>query len=575
MATLLGFTPEANLAREVPPMDDVSGRRARNIVSYKEPDESEFERPGKRPRASAADEETSSRKSSRQTTKPSPFDALFCTDAKVPGAPEYTYSIGGAECGGSEAERVLRGVEIDETAINLTQQFSEGRRVVLYRGRHAVAAAVAEMHATGSILELPIVASARSHRQQGNGSILVALLSELAARELNASILVVSATPESKRFWLGQGLHAPGHCPPRIAAALRALAQTGARLGFFETTQMARQLEPCDKPGELIAAAFARAAATAPRGLLSSRAGETIGYEDLPAGTPSFVTDATGKRVPLDSSAEGRIVHVPPSRLQAFPREAAALRASAWGEAGWGLRCSVPISKGQVVLEVCGEMIDEATHEVRCTRWFTTLGVHHPWAHHLGPPLWPASVPASVPISVPHSVPPSASASVGLLRPPLACFGLLWLPTALCLPPLWPLPHGRLPLTTRPPVHATNGCAVAIEQALHVPTRGTSKKVRPQPAAHVPRPRCRCRDGGQTPSPTACWQASYLLHPPSLTHPLTYSLTQLTVGLMTGGPRAAAQQYASLLSPPRSSLSALSLALAVESFCGQPARLLG
>ena len=451
-------------------MDDVSGRRARNIVSYKEPDESEFERPGKRPRASAADEETSSRKSSRQTTKPSPFDALFCTDAKVPGAPEYTYSIGGAECGGSEAERVLRGVEIDETAINLTQQFSEGRRVVLYRGRHAVAAAVAEMHATGSILELPIVASARSHRQQGNGSILVALLSELAARELNASILVVSATPESKRFWLGQGLHAPGHCPPRIAAALRALAQTGARLGFFETTQMARQLEPCDKPGELIAAAFARAAATAPRGLLSSRAGETIGYEDLPAGTPSFVTDATGKRVPLDSSAEGRIVHVPPSRLQAFPREAAALRASAWGEAGWGLRCSVPISKGQVVLEVCGEMIDEATHEVRCTRWFTTLGSTTlgptTWVHLCGPLLCPLLCPFPCPILCLLRLRPPlacfglhwlASASFGLLRPPLACFGLLWLASAsfgLLRPPLAAhrsLPAPSLASTSWPP----------------------------------------------------------------------------------------------------------------------------
>ena len=52
---------------------------------------------------------------------------------------------------------------------------------------------------------------------------------------------------------------------------------------------------------------------------------------------------------------------VPASRLQAFSRAdggggpLGAAAAAPWGDPEWGVRCTVPIGKGQVVCEVLGE----------------------------------------------------------------------------------------------------------------------------------------------------------------------------------------------------------------------------
>ena len=80
-----------------------------------------------------------------------------------------------------EAERILREVEIDDDAINLRGQFQNCRRVLLSRGTRGLAAAVVELKAQEKVFEIPILASARNLRQQGFGSVLVALLFEMAA----------------------------------------------------------------------------------------------------------------------------------------------------------------------------------------------------------------------------------------------------------------------------------------------------------------------------------------------------------------------------------------------------------
>ena len=72
-------------------------------------------------------------------------------------------------------------MEIDDDAINLRGQFQNCRRVLLSRGTRGLAAAVVELKAQEKVFEIPILASARNLRQQGFGSVLVALLFEMAA----------------------------------------------------------------------------------------------------------------------------------------------------------------------------------------------------------------------------------------------------------------------------------------------------------------------------------------------------------------------------------------------------------
>ena len=56
-----------------------------------------------------------------------------------------------------------------------------------------MAAAVVEVHGDHAILEVPILAADRHSRQQGHGSLLVAILVELACR-LRLRLLIVSST---------------------------------------------------------------------------------------------------------------------------------------------------------------------------------------------------------------------------------------------------------------------------------------------------------------------------------------------------------------------------------------------
>jgi len=350
--------------------------RARANVSYVEPDEDEFLAPNKRAAPPQKDEDVSRKSSRVDPRKTSPLDVLACAERVVPGGPGLTYTVGGAEAGGIDAERVLREVEIDDAALNLTGQFLVCRRIVLFRSGRVVAAAVFELHATANVLEIPIFASSRAHRQQGNGSVLLALLVELAVRHLNAKVVVVSATNESRRFWLSMGLHVAAHCPPPVSAALRYLKAHGyVAMGFYSsTTQMAKALPPAvSEAGELVKMALQRAASKTTKsrdGLSAARVADVLGYTDLAAGTPSFVLErASGARVPLGYGAAGaRQSGVQPWRLQAFERTeggGAGVGVSGWGEPGWGVRCSTALEKGQVVVEVTGEWLNEEAHKSR------------------------------------------------------------------------------------------------------------------------------------------------------------------------------------------------------------------
>ena len=148
----------------------------------------------------------------RRTGKESPLDSLAGNGFDVPGAPGLCCSLGGEGTGGQEAERILREVEIDDDAIQLRGQFANCRRVLLAQGSRGLAAAVVELKAHEKVFEIPILASARNQRQQGHGSVLVALLFEMAA-SLGATMVVVSATMESRRFWMTQA------CRPALVEA--------------------------------------------------------------------------------------------------------------------------------------------------------------------------------------------------------------------------------------------------------------------------------------------------------------------------------------------------------------------
>jgi len=180
-----------------------SKRSNRTAVSYREMEEDDV---GVHYTWKMESEESSApQRRKRNTAKASPLDALSGASQPVPGSDHFTFSLGGAETGGPEAERVLREVEIDDDAISLRAQFARGRKVVLYAPNgKAVAAAVVEMHPSDAIFEVPILASARAHRQQGYGSVLVALLRELAI-QLRCGMFVISATDESRQFWMRQG----------------------------------------------------------------------------------------------------------------------------------------------------------------------------------------------------------------------------------------------------------------------------------------------------------------------------------------------------------------------------------
>ena len=95
-------------------------KRERAAVSYREPGETDD--------LYVVADAPNQRKSGRKTEKEKPIDKIAVKSAPVPGGPNLTYSIGGAECGGEEANKILREVETDEGLLLLHSQFRACRR---------------------------------------------------------------------------------------------------------------------------------------------------------------------------------------------------------------------------------------------------------------------------------------------------------------------------------------------------------------------------------------------------------------------------------------------------------------
>jgi len=88
---------------------------------------------------------------------------------------------------------------------------------------------------------VPILAAARTQRQKGHGTLLVALLIEVAA-QLRLETFVVSSTPEAMSFWVRQGLHTLAASSPQVRGAVRALQAARGSNGFANSVTMARLL---------------------------------------------------------------------------------------------------------------------------------------------------------------------------------------------------------------------------------------------------------------------------------------------------------------------------------------------
>ena len=298
------------------------------------------------------------RRSSRAVGKESLLDAFGDATHSIPDAPEYEFLVGGADAGGATAERIMRGAfsVLDDNLVMLRAQYATARRVVLLWQGTPVASSVVEVHTSTpqSVLEVPILAAARTQRIQGHGSILVAILKDLGS-QLGLRLMIVSATQESMRFWLRQGLHTPAHCQGAMRAALRKIDQS-ARRGFANSISMAMELPARQGSASVsrVLRRLHRRASKSARALTPSDAPGALGYTDVNA-VGNFFLQPDGRKRPVTYSAAERLaVNVPYNKLEAFPVSA---------RRGWGVRCTVPITQGQVVVEVRGRCLSEVEYE--------------------------------------------------------------------------------------------------------------------------------------------------------------------------------------------------------------------
>ena len=188
--------------------------------------------------------QTDVRRSGRATVKESLLDAFAERgEQPVPSMAGLTWLVGGAEAGGAQAEKVMRSAftVLDDNLVHLRAQYAQARRFVLCSQGVPVAAAVAEAHANHATFEVPILAAARTQRQKGHGTLLVALLIEVAA-QLRLETFVVSSTPEAMSFWVRQGLHTLAASSPQVRGAVRALQAARGSNGFANSVTMARLL---------------------------------------------------------------------------------------------------------------------------------------------------------------------------------------------------------------------------------------------------------------------------------------------------------------------------------------------
>jgi N-acetylglutamate synthase-like GNAT family acetyltransferase len=212
-----------------------------------------------------------------------------------------SFASGGCETGGAEATRLLAAsfADLDASVLELTGHYKDASRLVLMHETSVVAAAVVHVHVEHGAIEVPIFAAAKAWRRQGYGTTLLALLRAFG-RQLSLTTLIVSATDESRAFWLKRGLHTVHFCKPAEKGAVRALGRAGLLRCFANSHLMATSLALDDGavPGggaeaeaggssaanarwfELIES-LERLGAEPASGLPARRAAAALGYVDL------------------------------------------------------------------------------------------------------------------------------------------------------------------------------------------------------------------------------------------------------------------------------------------------------
>ncbi|EOD22319.1 hypothetical protein EMIHUDRAFT_450763 [Emiliania huxleyi CCMP1516] len=307
---------------------------------------------------------TPPRRSGRRPAS-SPALQLPCDDAAIAAllSPrKLALDCGGASAGGVEATKLLKAsfgsLSDNRAALDLTGPFKDAERAVLLDSetRHVLAAAVVHVRA-GSVLEVPLFATAKKFRGQGFGSALYAALAGLG-RRLGLQTLVVSATDESRAFWVRQGLHAKKFCGAAEKSAMSSLEQRGLVTSFQNTTLMAAPIPQGLEPPPL--ALDQRDRDRLP-GLKARAAASTHCYEDI-NDKGSFWVAADGSRqwrapYPADEMLTGvdpNVKWVPYKELEAF---------FAGPTRGWGLRCTRDIKDTEFVVEIVGRCLSFEEYE--------------------------------------------------------------------------------------------------------------------------------------------------------------------------------------------------------------------
>ena len=288
--------------------------------------------------------------------------AVSLLDAALSGT-GLRFVCGGAECGGHDATKLFVAAfhDLDSSILSLTGVHRSAERAVLMEENGGVvAAAVVHVHTDHHILEIPIFATATTSRRKGHGSVLMALLLQLA-RRLALKTAVVSATDESRAFWMKQGMHTMSFYGTGEKAAIRTLKNYGLVHAFSNSILMARPVgsgvgassDDSVGGGTELEVALRRRETPIEPGLSARRAMAACNYVDI-IDSGSFWLTESGERQPIVHEEHEKLPQafdwVPYKNLEAF---------YVGSDRGWGLRCTKPIREGHFVVEVLGRCLNE------------------------------------------------------------------------------------------------------------------------------------------------------------------------------------------------------------------------
>jgi hypothetical protein len=174
------------------------------------------------------------------------------------------------------------------------------------------------------------------------------------AARASLGVLVVTSPPEESRaFFLSQGFHSASAAPPGVRTALRRLDQSGqivVHSAMARAAPLAMDGSAAAAVSQGVSGALHRLGRPAAPGLTAAQAAARLGYTEC---TRCFVRGRDGSCDAVQYSEGEQLPAafrtLPYARLQAFDTLSAR---------GWGLRSSVEVPKGTVVVEVLGLCLD-------------------------------------------------------------------------------------------------------------------------------------------------------------------------------------------------------------------------